>query len=81
MPWPRGKAHPPTRAKLTPAQVVEIRIRYADGEESMRQIAEAYGIGHDAVWNIVNSYTWRDLPGTWDPELRNYFNAGKDAAP
>ena len=32
MPWPKGKPKPATRAKLTPEQVVEIRIRYADGK-------------------------------------------------
>ena len=72
MPWPKGKRKPATRAKLTPEQVVEIRIRYADGNESMREIAEAYGMGHDAIYKIINGYSWTLLPGTWDPELRNY---------
>lgn len=81
MPWPKGKAHPPTRAKLTPEQVIEIRIRYADGNESMREIAEAYGIGHDAVFNIINGYTWRQLPGTWDPELRTYLKSKNGGTP
>lgn len=71
----------PTKAKLTPEQVVEIRIRYADGSESMREIAEAYGMGHDAIFNIINGYTWRQLPGTWDPELRTYFNKSKGSTP
>ena len=81
MPWPRGKTHPPTRAKLTTEQVIEIRIRYADGDESMRQIAEAYGMGHDAIYKIVNGYTWQHLPGTWDPKLRSYLKSKEGVTP
>ena len=81
MPWPKGKPKPATRAKLTPEQVIEIRIRYADGKESMREIAEAYGMGHDAIYKIINGYSWTQLPGTWDPELRTYLNTKEGSKP
>lgn len=82
MPWPKGVHRPaPTKAKLTPEQVIEIRLRYATSSESYRKIAEVYGLHHDTVYKIINSYTWQHLPGTWDPELRTYFTAKEGRAP
>lgn len=82
MPWPKGVHRPaPTKAKLTPAQVIEIRLRYATGSESYRKIAEAYGLRHDTVYKIVNGYTWQHLPGTWDPELRTYLKPKEGRTP
>ena len=73
MPWPKGVHRP--------AQVIEIRLRYATGNESYRKIAEAYGLRHDTVYKIVNGYTWQHLPGTWDPELRTYLTTAKGRTP
>lgn len=81
MPWPAGRPKPPTRTKLTPEQVVEIRIRYADGNESYRTIAAAYGVTCDTIYKIVNSYSWQLLPGTWDPELRTYLKPKEGRTP
>ena len=82
MPWPKGKRRPaPTKAKLTPEQDNEVRKRYANGSESMRQIAQAYGMGCDAIFKIVNGYTWQHLPGTWDPELRTYLKPKEGRTP
>ena len=82
MPWPIGQQRAaPARSKLTPAQVVEIRIRYADGNESQRQIAEDYGVCTDCISKIVNNLSWTTLPGTWDPELRNYLKTKEGKTP
>lgn len=79
MPWPLGRPKPPTRAKLTPAQVLEIRRRYRDGGETQRQIAADYGVSCDCISEIVNNFSWRHLPGTWDPELDNYLSRKMEA--
>lgn len=47
----------------------------------MRQIAEAYGMSHDAIYRIINSDSWTTLPGTWDPELRNYLKPKEGRTP
>ena len=75
MPWPLGRPKDPTRAKLTPEQVLEIRRRYRDGGETQRQIAADYGVTTGCVGAIVTGVTWRRLPGVWDPELDIYFTA------
>lgn len=48
-------------AKLTEANVVEIRRRRRDGEAQQR-IADDYGIHQSNVAYIVNRKTWRHVP-------------------
>lgn len=45
------------RAKLTEAQVIEIRSRYASGE-TVRQLAALFGLTRGPVWSIVRRRTW-----------------------
>ena len=56
MPWPIGQQRAaPARSKLTPAQVVEIRIRYADGNESQRQIAADGKVSEDETEDYLHA--------------------------
>lgn len=57
---PRGEHH--GLAKLTDAQVIEIRFRYQQGH-LQRHIAEDFGIGPAYVSSIVNGKRWRHLLG------------------
>jgi hypothetical protein len=47
-------------AKLAPAQVGDIRTRWAAGE-SQRQIARSYGISQATVSHIITRRTWDDV--------------------
>lgn len=47
--------------KVTESQVMEIRERYASGESS-RGLAREYGIGKNAVLQIIRGETWSHLP-------------------
>lgn len=46
------------RAKLTEAQVVEIRRRYSEGGISHAKLGKEYGVGHETINLIVNGRTW-----------------------
>lgn len=48
--------------RLSDAQVIEIRQRYAAGTVSMRRLGLEYGIGQPTVWAIVNRTLHRNLP-------------------
>ena len=52
---------PAGRAKLTDAQVLEIRDRYAGGEVTQRQVAAEFGVSAGTVSDIVTGKTWRWL--------------------
>lgn len=54
---PRGERNP--SAKLTSADVLEIRLRHRKGGESQASLAEEFGIGRTAISNIINGKTWR----------------------
>lgn len=53
-----GEAHP--NAKLTDAQVVEIRRRLAEGE-SQRALARAFGVSKPAIGRIARGRGWAHL--------------------
>ena len=53
-------------AKLTAAQVTEIRTRYAAGGVTLKQLAVDYGVNRDTIGKIVRRETWTHLPD--DPE-------------
>lgn len=62
----KGRENPPVgerngSAKLTCAQILEIRKMYANGEGSMRHIAEIFGVGHDHICRIINRKKWKHL--------------------
>ncbi len=60
------------RAKLTAAQVVEIRARFQSGHARRRragkntatELAREFGIGVSCVSSIVNRRTWRHVKAT-----------------
>lgn len=56
---PKGEAV--GTARLTAAQVSEIRMRSAAGEEG-KALAAAYGVSRAAVSLLLNGKTWRSVP-------------------
>jgi hypothetical protein len=48
-------------AKLTEAQVVEIRRRHHEEEVTMAQLARDFSIGYSTIQKIVHRYTWRHV--------------------
>lgn len=57
---PRGMKSP--RAKLTDAQVLRIRERYARGGVSYKALGGEYGLTAEGIFRVVNNITWRHLP-------------------
>lgn len=49
--------------KLTEEQVQEIRRRYADGGESQRTLAAAYGVAQGTISRLVTGARWGHLAG------------------
>ena len=49
-------------AKLTAAQVTEIRTRYAAGGVSQKQLAVDYGVNKVTIGKIVRREAWTHLP-------------------
>lgn len=56
----RDGAHNP-RARLTPAQVLEIRQLWAAGDLTQAEIARRYGVGSNTVRDIIHYRTWRSV--------------------
>lgn len=56
--WTRGEAH--YRAKLTAAQVAEMRMR-AERGESHRSLARAFGISKSAAGYAIRGRSWRHV--------------------
>ena len=56
---PKGESQ--GSAKLTEADVRDIRRIYATGDYSQRKIAKAYCVGHPAIHSIVNRKTWKHV--------------------
>jgi Trp operon repressor len=57
----RGERH--VASKLTHADVVKIRERYAKGDISQRQLAEEYGVQQTVVGGIVRGEDWSHTLG------------------
>jgi hypothetical protein len=49
------------RAKLTEAQVLEIRERYAAGNTSYRKLAPEYGVSYMSIQHAVRRITWAHI--------------------
>ena len=47
-------------AKLTEAEVVEIRTR-AEAGETLAKLAAAYGVSRTSIWRVVKRETWADV--------------------
>lgn len=65
----RYRAGPPMRgadspsAKLTAAQVTEIRRVYIPGDATfgLAALARAYGVTKSPIWHIVHRTTWKEI--------------------
>lgn len=58
----KGRMHPGEahgRSKLTAADVLAIRAQYAEGGILQRELADAYSISPQQVYNIVHRRSWR----------------------
>lgn len=51
-------------AKLTEDDVLEIRLRFFSGRETIKYLAEEYGISRASVENVVHGRKWPHLPLT-----------------
>ena len=49
-------------SKLTEAQVLEMRRRYAEGGTA-GGLGRAYGVSQATAWNVIHGVTWAHLPG------------------
>ncbi len=49
-------------AKLTNAQVAEIRALYAAGGISQRQLAAKFNVHHGLIYQVVNRKIWKHIP-------------------
>ena len=58
--WARGERQ--GSAKLTDAQVVAIRARYAAREAPITRLAREYGVGTSQIWRIVTGQNRRPVP-------------------
>ncbi len=56
----RGITH--SRARLTEAQVIEIRRKYAKGHISHAMLAAEYHVSISAIANITQRITWKHIP-------------------
>lgn len=55
----KGENHP--RAKLTEAQVVEIRKLYKSGKHTHRGLSERFGVAFSQIRGIVTYATWKHV--------------------
>jgi transposase-like protein len=58
--------------KLTDADVIEIRRRYAAETDSLNTLAEAFGVTQRAVSLAVTGETWAHLPGAMPTRSRGW---------
>ncbi len=58
-PSAQGETH---RARLTTAQVLEIRAIYDNSESTQAELARQYGVHQVTIFDIVARRTWKHLP-------------------
>ena len=56
-----GAGPRPDCRRLTPAQVLRLRLRRHDGA-GVRELARLLGMSHGAVGDVCRGYTYKDLP-------------------
>jgi hypothetical protein len=61
-PFEHAKGESNGRAKLTQAQIPEIRALLATGELSLAGIGRRYGVGHETIKAIETGRTWSHVP-------------------
>src|SRR5690606_20258717 len=59
------KYRPPSRSKLTPEQVREIRARWEAGGVTQAQLAEEYGVHLKHMQHIIRGRVWKGA--AWPP--------------
>jgi predicted transcriptional regulator len=60
MRMPHGEGHP--SARLTAADVITMRQRYADGGVTQRELSSEYGVTQAHVDKIIRRKKWPYLP-------------------
>lgn len=56
---PRGSKH--GRAKLTEEIVISMRLEYADGCITLKQLAAQYGVKFQVIWLALKGKTWKHV--------------------
>jgi hypothetical protein len=54
-----GRRHP--KAKLTEAQVLEIRANYVGGYGDLARLARKYGVTNGLILNVIKRKTWKHI--------------------
>jgi hypothetical protein len=49
------------RSKLTQAQVIQMRERYAVGNMTLKELGKEYGIATNTVWTIISRRKWKHV--------------------
>ena len=75
-----GRGEDAAVAKLTNAQVVEMRTLYATGKWTFKSLAEHYGVTSMAAHRAVRGGSFTEVPGAL-PRLRPYVPRRRRAAP
>jgi hypothetical protein len=57
---PRGEIN--SNAKLTAANVIDIRARYAAGGITLKELAVEFGVTFGLIGHIVNRRSWKHIP-------------------
>lgn len=55
----RGGAN--VKAKLTETSVRDARSRYAEGGETMKQLADQHGVTESTIQRVIHRHTWRHV--------------------
>jgi hypothetical protein len=50
------------RAKMTEAEVIEIRRAYAAGEGTLKELGARFGLSFSSIGRIVTRVTWKHVP-------------------
>lgn len=57
---PKGEAH--RLSKLTRTQVLGMRVLYASGHATIKQMAEWAGVAYDTAYAAITGLSWKHLP-------------------
>lgn len=68
-PAPPRRGEDNNTAKLTSGQVITIRREYAEGNISLRQLGDRYGVSKQAIHHIVQCKSWTHLDDHAKPRI------------
>jgi hypothetical protein len=57
------KSHQPRNqrtTKLSMEKAISIRIKYASGGYTYKELAQIYGVGESMIWSIVKNHSWKE---------------------